>query len=45
MFPPKPVILPRNQRSHPTYAGPERLATVPNQLWSWDITWMRGRHA
>jgi putative transposase len=32
----------RNQRTHPTYARPELLATAPNQLWSWDITWMRG---
>jgi putative transposase len=32
----------RNQRTHPTYARPELLATAPNQLWSWDITWLRG---
>jgi len=34
----------RNQRTHPTYTRPELLATVPNQLWSWDITWLRGPH-
>jgi len=32
----------RDQRTHPTYARPELLATAPNQLWSWDITWLRG---
>ena len=32
----------RDQRTHPTYTRPELLATVPNQLWSWDITWLRG---
>jgi len=32
----------RNQRTHPTYTRPELLATAPNQLWSWDITWLRG---
>jgi putative transposase len=32
----------RNQLRHPTYARPELLATGPNQLWSWDITRMRG---
>lgn len=32
----------RNQRTQPTYARPELLATAPNQLWSWDITWLRG---
>ena len=34
----------RNQRTHPTYARPELLATAPNQLWSWDFTWLRGPH-
>lgn len=34
----------RNQRTHPTYTRPELLATAPNQLWSWDITWLRGPH-
>lgn len=32
----------RKQCTHPTYARPELLATAPNQLRSWDITWMRG---
>lgn len=32
----------RNQLRHPAYARPELLATAPNQLWSWDITRMRG---
>lgn len=32
----------RNQLQHPVYARPELLATGPNQLWSWDITKMRG---
>jgi len=32
----------RNQRRHPTYKKPELLATAPNQLWSWDITKLRG---
>ncbi len=32
----------RNQLQHPAYAKPELLATRPNQLWSWDITKLRG---
>ena len=32
----------RNQLRHPVYAKPELLATAPNQLWSWDITKLRG---
>jgi len=32
----------RNQLRHPAYARPELLATGPNQLWSWDITKLRG---
>lgn len=32
----------RNQRRHPTYTKPELLATGPNQVWSWDITKLRG---
>ena len=32
----------RRQASHPTYARPELLATRPNELWSWDITKLRG---
>ncbi len=27
---------------HPTYAAPELLATGPNQVWSWDITKLKG---
>lgn len=34
----------RRVRQHPTYKKPELLATTPNQVWSWDITWMRGAH-
>ena len=29
-------------RRHPVYKKPELLATAPNQVWSWDITVMRG---
>jgi putative transposase len=29
-------------RRHPTYPKPELLATAPNQVWSWDITTLRG---
>src|ERR1017187_2425206 len=32
----------RDQRVHPPYKKPELLATAPNQLWSWDITKLRG---
>ena len=32
----------RNQAQHPVYAKPELLATLPNQLWSWDITKLLG---
>ena len=32
----------RNQRSHPCYT---KLATGPNQTWSWDITRLRGPNA
>src|SRR5436190_6072314 len=32
----------RNQLRHPKYSPPELLATAPNQLWSWDITKLRG---
>jgi len=32
----------RKQAQHPVYAKPELLATRPNQLWSWDITLLRG---
>ena len=32
----------RNQRRHPAYTRPELLATGPNQVWSWDITKLKG---
>ena len=32
----------RNQLRHPEYHRPELLATGPNQLWSWDITKLKG---
>jgi putative transposase len=32
----------RNQLRHPHYAKPELLATAPNQVWSWDITKLKG---
>lgn len=32
----------RNQARHPTYTKPELLATGPRQLWTWDITKLRG---
>jgi putative transposase len=32
----------RNQRQHPPYRKPELLAEGPNQVWSWDITKLRG---
>ncbi len=32
----------RAQRRHPVYTAPELLATGPNQLWSWDITKLKG---
>jgi putative transposase len=32
----------REQLIHPLYQKPELLATAPNQLWSWDITKLRG---
>ena len=32
----------RDQLRHPSYARPELLATTPNQLWSWDITKLKG---
>lgn len=37
-----PVRERRNQLRHPNYARPELLATQPNQLWSWDITKLKG---
>ena len=32
----------RNQLRRPAYKRPELLATGPNQLWTWDITKLRG---
>jgi putative transposase len=32
----------RDQLRHPSYAKPELLATRPNQVWSWDITKLKG---
>ncbi len=34
----------RRIRRHPLYKKPELLATAPNQVWSWDITYLRGPH-
>jgi putative transposase len=32
----------RDLLRHPSYATPELLATAPNQVWSWDITKLKG---
>lgn len=32
----------RDQLTHPAYAKPELLAVRPNQVWSWDITKLKG---
>ena len=32
----------RNQRVHPAYVKPELLAVQPNEVWSWDITKLKG---
>ena len=32
----------RNQLRHPNYTKPELLATAANQVWSWDITKLKG---
>ena len=32
----------RNQLIHPKYKKPELLATGPNEVWSWDITKLKG---
>jgi putative transposase len=32
----------RDQLQHPVYVKPELLATHPTQVWSWDITKLRG---
>lgn len=37
-----PVRERRNQLRHPQYKKPELLATAPNQVWTWDITKLKG---
>lgn len=32
----------RQQKRHPAYVKPELVATAPNQVWTWDITKLRG---
>jgi len=32
----------RDQLTHPPYAAPELLAERPNEVWSWDITKLKG---
>lgn len=32
----------RDQLRHPAYSRPELLATRPNEVWSWDITKLKG---
>lgn len=32
----------RNQARHPSYQRPELLAKCPNEVWSWDITKVKG---
>ena len=32
----------RRQLTHPAYTKPELLAIAPNQVWSWDITKLKG---
>ena len=32
----------RRQLRHPAYTKPELLAVAPNQVWSWDITKLKG---
>jgi putative transposase len=32
----------RDVLRHPSYAKPELVATAPNEVWSWDITKLRG---
>jgi putative transposase len=34
----------RRQARHPAYVKPELAADGPNQVWSWDITKLRGPH-
>jgi len=32
----------RDQLRHPSYVKPELLATSANEVWSWDITRLKG---
>ena len=32
----------RDQLTHPAYAKPELLAERPNELWSWDVSKLKG---
>ncbi len=32
----------RNQLRHPGYSKPELVATAPNQVWTWDVTKLKG---
>ena len=32
----------RDQLTHPGYAKPELLAERPNELWSWDVSKLKG---
>ena len=32
----------RNMRKHPTYTKPVLIARTPNQVWTWDITELKG---
>ena len=32
----------RRQRRHPKYSRPELSASGPNQVWTWDITYLKG---
>jgi putative transposase len=34
----------RNQRTHPVYTKPQLHAVAPNQVWSWDITKLKGAY-
>ena len=38
----KEVYERRAQARHPVYTAPELVATRPNQVWSWDITKLKG---
>lgn len=32
----------RDQVRNPQYARPELIASAPNEVWTWDVTWLRG---